>query len=205
MRTLASFAVESPTSLRTDRLSLDAWTEADAKLLGDLARTPAVMRYIGDGAPWSDARIHGVAEHVFAHWADHGFGWRVARYDGAAIGLIALNFAGEGSGVAPDAYEIGWWLTPSAWGRGLAREGAAAVRDEAFARVGAPSIVARIQPANAASLAVAAAIGLSYEGDGIGRAGEPFSSLGLSAERWREEISRKDPGWPPTARPGAPA
>jgi RimJ/RimL family protein N-acetyltransferase len=180
----------SPTSLRTDRMTLDPWTEGDAKLLGDLARTPAVMRYIGDGAPWSDARIHGVAEHVFAHWAEHGFGWRVARCDGAAIGLIALNFAGEGSGVDADAYEIGWWLAPSVWGRGLAREGAAAVRDEAFARVGAPSIVARIQPANGASLAVAAAIGLSYQRDGIGRAGEAFSSLGLSAERWRDEISR---------------
>jgi RimJ/RimL family protein N-acetyltransferase len=177
--------VALPISLHTERLTLDPWSEADGKLLGDLARTPAVMRYIGDGAPWSDARIHGVAQHVLEHWAEHGFGWRVARCDDATVGLIALSFAGEGAGVDADEYEIGWWLAPSAWGRGLAREGAAAVRDEAFARIGAPSILARIQPANAASLAVAAAIGLGPESESIGRGGEPIAVLRLSADRWR--------------------
>ncbi|HTU96050.1 MAG TPA: GNAT family N-acetyltransferase, partial [Solirubrobacteraceae bacterium] len=127
-----------PPPLHTERLTLDRWTEADNRLLGDLARTPAVMRYVGDGTTWSDARIHGVGAHVVAHWAEHGFGWRVARCEGAAVGLIALNFAGEGAGIAAGEYEIGWWLAPDAWGRGLAREGAAALRDEAFTRVGAP-------------------------------------------------------------------
>jgi RimJ/RimL family protein N-acetyltransferase len=190
--------------LRTERLTLDPWTGADVKLLGDLARTPAVMRYVGDGSTWSDARIRGVAEHVVTHWAEHGFGWRVARRDGAPVGLIALNFAGAGSGVDADAYEIGWWLAPSAWGQGLAREGAAALRDEAFARVGAPSIVARIAPANAASLGVAAAIGLTHERRSVGRTGEPIAVLRLGAERWRDGIS-SGPGSPPAARPSAPA
>ncbi len=183
------------TSLRTQRLSLDRWTEHDVALLAALARTPAVMRYIGDGSTWTDARIADVGAHVLTHWDAHGFGWRVAREGGAAVGLIALNFAGEGAGCDADEYEIGWWLAPSAWGRGLAREGAAALRDEAFGRVGAPSIVARIQPANAASLAVAGAIGLAYECDGIGRGGETFSLLRLSSA----------PCWPPAAPPAAPA
>jgi RimJ/RimL family protein N-acetyltransferase len=190
--------------LHTARLTLDPWAESDFKLLGDLARTPAVMRYIGDGTTWSDARIADVGAHVVEHWRRHGFGWRVARVDGAEVGLIALNFAGEGSGVNAAEYEIGWWLAPSAWGRGLAREGAAAVRDEAFERVGAPSVVARIQPANAASLAVASAIGLSYESDSIGRGGEPIAVLRLGADRWRGEISSV-PGSPQAAEPGAPA
>jgi RimJ/RimL family protein N-acetyltransferase len=182
-----------PTSLRTARLSLDPWTEADGALLAALARTPAVMRYIGDGSTWTDARIADVGAHVLQHWDAHGFGWRVAREDGTAVGLIALNFAGEGAGCDPGEYEIGWWLAPSAWGRGLAREGAGALRDEAFGRVGAQSIVARIQPANAASLAVAGAIGLTYECDGIGRGGETFSLLRLSSA----------PCSPPGARPDA--
>ena len=187
--------VSAPTPLRTERLTLDPWSEADSQLLGDLARTPTVMRYVGDGTTWSDARIHGMARHVLAHWAKHGFGWRVARCDGAPVGFIALNFAGEGAGIDAQEYEIGWWLAPSAWGRGLAREGAAAVRDEAFDRVGAPSIVARIHPENAASLAVAAAIGLTYERDGIGGGGETFSLLRLSLAR----------GWPRATQPASPA
>lgn len=125
--------------------------------------------------------------HVIEHWRVHGFGWRVARAQGTAVGLIALSFAGEGAGINASEYEIGWWLAPSAWGRGLAREGAAAVRDEAFERVRAPSIVARIQPANAGSLGVAAAIGLRHETESIGRGGEPIAVLRLSAGRWRNE------------------
>ncbi|HEX3975053.1 MAG TPA: GNAT family N-acetyltransferase [Solirubrobacteraceae bacterium] len=177
-----------PVPLRTDRLTLDPWTEPDIKLLGDLARTPAVMRYIGDGTTWTDARIADVGAHISEHWRRHGFGWRVARLDRAPVGFIALNFAGEGGGVDADEYEIGWWLAPSAWGRGLAREGAAAVRDEGFARVGASSILARISPANAGSLAVASAIGLIHERESIGRGGEPIAVLRLGADRWRDQL-----------------
>ena len=197
--------MSDPSPLRTARMTLHPWAESDFKLLGDLARTPAVMRFIGDGTTWSDARIADVGAHVVEHWRHHGFGWRVARTDGTAIGLIALNFAGVGAGIDAAEYEIGWWLAPSAWGRGLAREGAAAVRDEAFARVGAPSIVARIQPANAASLAVAATIGLRHETESIGRGGEDIAVLRLTAGRWRDVLSRSAPGSPRAARPGAPA
>ena len=192
-----------PAPLHTERLRLDPWAPADAKLLADLARTPAVMRHIGDGTTWTDARIHDVAAHIGSHWSGHGFGWRVARlHDGTPIGFIALNYAGEGAGVDPGEYEIGWWLTPGAWGRGLASEGAAAVRDEAFGRVGAPSILARIAPANAGSLAVAAAIGLRHESESTGRGGETIAVLRLSAGAWRLSSG---PGRPPAARPGAPA
>jgi hypothetical protein len=61
-----------------------------------------------------------------------------------------------------------------------------AVRDEAFARLGAPSVLARIQSANPGSLGVAAAIGLTPESEGRGRAGERIAILRLTAERWRE-------------------
>ena len=179
-----------PEPLTTPRLRLDPWSEAHTALLGTLARTPTVVRYIGDGTTWTDARIHDVAARNREHWRAHGFGWRVATLseddDETPIGLIALNFAGEGSGVDPGEYEIGWWLAPSAWGRGLAREGAAAVRDEAFERLNAPSIVARIAPANPASLAVAGAIGLTRESDSRGRGGEPIAVLRLSARGWRQ-------------------
>ena len=162
------------------------------------------MRHIGDGTTWTDARIHDVAAHIASHWSSHGFGWRVARLpDAPAVGFIALNYAGEGAGVDPGEYEIGWWLAPSAWGRGLAREGAAAVRDEAFGRVGRPEPSWRaIAPANAGSLAVAAAIGLSHESESTGRGGERIAVLRLGADAWRLSSG---PGWPPAARPRAPA
>jgi len=186
---VAIVVVVMPEPLHTSRLRLDPWMQAHTRLLGTLARTPAVVRYIGDGTAWSDARIHDVSQRNLDHWRAHGFGWRVASRTAngdAPIGLIALNFAGEGSGVNPDEYEIGWWLDPSAWGQGLAREAAAAARDEAFERLQAPSILARIQPANDASLSVAQAIGLTHESESTGRGGEPIAVLRLHAQQWRE-------------------
>ena len=179
-------------ALDTDRLTLTAWSEGDGELLARLARLPAVVRFIGDGSRWTAGRAAEVSSRNLAHWREHGFGWRVARLraGGEAVGLIALSYAGADSGIAADAHEIGWWLDPAYWGHGLAREGAAAVRDEAFTRVRAPSVVARIQPGNAASLAVAAAIGLTRGPDGHGRFGEPIAVLALSADDWRTRARR---------------
>ncbi|HET8978861.1 MAG TPA: GNAT family N-acetyltransferase [Solirubrobacteraceae bacterium] len=200
--------------LRTDRLALEPWSAAATPVLGRLASTPVVVRYIADGLVWSDLKVQAVSERNLAHWREHGFGWRLARLlrTGRAVGFIGLNFAGEGVHVDPGEYEIGWWLDPAAWGQGLAREGAAAVRDEAFARLAAPSIIARIQPPNAASLAVAGAIGLQHDFDTLGRTGEPAAILRLEAERWRSlaartaepgEVSSADRDWPrPAQRAG---
>jgi RimJ/RimL family protein N-acetyltransferase len=176
-----------PETLHTARLQLEPWSADAVRLFRALASTPAVMRYIGDGRPWSEAKLEAVAAHNAEHWRDHGFGWRLARRSksGEAIGFIALGFAGEGSGVDPDEYEIGWWLAPPAWGQGIAREGAVALREEAFGRLAAPSILARIQPANAASLAVARATGLEFDTEATGRTGERISVLRLSAAAWR--------------------
>jgi RimJ/RimL family protein N-acetyltransferase len=177
-----------PEPLHTARLKLEPWSDDATRLFRALATTPAVVRYIGDGQPWSEVKMATVAARNADHWRQHEFGWRLARLasSGEAVGFIALNFAGEDSGVAPDEYEIGWWLTPAAWGQGIAREGAAALREEAFQRLEAPSILARIKPANAASLAVAGAIGLRHESQTTGRTGETISVLRLSATAWRE-------------------
>ncbi len=74
--------------------------------------------------------------------------------------------------MAKDDFEIGWWLDPAAWGRGLAFEGACAVRAEAFGRVGAPSLIALIQPGNGPSQRLAARLGMAVECETVGRARE---------------------------------
>ncbi len=172
--------------IESARLILRRWGPDDVALLTAMAREPQVVRYVGDGRPWPAERSAEVSRGLVAHWDAHGFGWRVAvaKHSGETVGLIALNYAGEGSGVDPDEFEIGWWLWPSAWGRGLAGEGARRLAEEAFTRVGAPSLVARIQAANAASIAVAAKLGMTYEAESTGRAGEPFLAYRVTREAW---------------------
>ena len=101
------------------------------------------------------------------------------RATGAAVALISQNVVGDVTpGLEPWEHEIGWWVDPAAWGRGYAREGGEALVRAAFGVVGAPAVVARIQPPNAASLRVAAALGLSFEFVSTGRVGE-------AVEVWR--------------------
>jgi RimJ/RimL family protein N-acetyltransferase len=180
-----------PRPLLTPRLRLEPWSEDHTEMLVSLAGLPEVVRYIGDGAPWSEGRALELDARNRAHWRGHGFGWRAAidRETEAQIGLAALNFAGEGAGVDAGEYEIGWWFHPSVWGCGFAREAAIAVRDEGVQRLGAPSLVARIQPGNAASLRLAGAIGMQWERDGMGRAGEPIAVLRLTAARSRAPVA----------------
>jgi RimJ/RimL family protein N-acetyltransferase len=78
--------------------------------------------------------------------------------------------------------------------RGLAREGAQAICHEAFDRIAAPSVVARIAPANAASLGVAGAIGMIPGREGQGRFGEPIAVLRLSNSDWRTRSDQGQPG-----------
>lgn len=143
-----------------------------------LASDPEVVRYIGDGRPWPEARVADVARAMADHWRAHGFGWRVLldRAPGPSLGFAMLNRLGEGTAnLDPDEVEIGWWLAPHAWGRGLASEAAEAVCAEAFERVGAPSVIARIQPGNERSRRVAERLGMTRELETTGRFGEPLT------------------------------
>jgi RimJ/RimL family protein N-acetyltransferase len=179
----------SPALLETERLRLVPWDESHTPMLVRLAALPDVMRYIGHGELLPAAQAEAMSAAVRAHWAEHGFGWRAAleKESGQACGFVAFNFAGDGTArLAADEYELGWWLDPAVWGRGLAHEGALAVRDDAFDSIGAESVVARIQPANARSIAVAESLGLTFDFATTGRAAEAVSVYRLTAPRWRE-------------------
>jgi RimJ/RimL family protein N-acetyltransferase len=168
----------------TERLRLEPWAPRHEAMLARLAALPDVMRHVGPGVTWNAEEARQRHDRALAHWREHGFGWRAAveRRTGNAIGLIALNLAGpEIPELAPDDHEIGWWLDPGVWGKRYAGEGARAIVAEAFSRVGAPSVVARIKPCNEASLRVAAAAGLRTEAETIDRSGTPVRILRLHA------------------------
>lgn len=168
----------------TERLRLERWAPEHEALYARLAADPAVMRHVGAGVPHDAGQAAERHAAVLAHWAAHGFGWRAAfdRATGAGVGLLALNVA-EADELAPGEHEIGWWLDPAVWGRGLAVEGGRAIVAEAFGRVGAPSVVARVQPGNAASLGVAAALGLRQERTAVDRFGNDVAILRLRRPR----------------------
>lgn len=147
------------------------------------------MRYVGDGSTWTRERADQVFTRQLDHWRQHGFGWRSAtlRESGVWIGFIGLNFVGpEATEIAnKNEVEIGWWLSPSVWGQGYATEGALAIRDEAFERVGLDRIIGRYQPANVVSCRIMERIGMTFEREAIGRHGAAVRIYALEHARWR--------------------
>lgn len=156
-------------------MRLDPWGDRHTPLLVRLSAIPSVTRHIGLGHPWSPSTAEQISAKQSDHWAENGFGWRAAveKETERQIGFMALNFVGEGTaGLEPSEYEIGWWLEPESWGRGLAQEGAEALRLEAYDRLEAPSVIARIQPKNERSARVAERLGLGFDFETTGAAGE---------------------------------
>jgi RimJ/RimL family protein N-acetyltransferase len=175
-------------SLESSRLMLEPWDERHRGSWRSICGDPEVLRFIGPGEVWEVERADEVFDRALQHWQEHGFGWRsvLVRDSGDWLGFVALNCVGPGTlGIASDAVEIGWWIVRAAWGRGYASEGAIAIRDEGFERVQLDALIARIQPANAASARVAEKIGMRFEQGTTGRSGEAVDIYALGRMDWR--------------------
>jgi ribosomal-protein-alanine N-acetyltransferase len=156
------------TTLETERLVLRPWTADDVGLLLRLSKDPRVTRYIGAGDVWPAQKALDVSDRAVTHWHEHQFGWRVAvsKLTGEEIGFVALDLTRpDTEGVSPGEHEIGWWLDPSYWGHGYTAEAAISVRDDAFATLDPPFLVARVRPENLGSVGVTRKLGmtLAYE------------------------------------------
>lgn len=180
-----SFYPDRMHTLTTARLELRPWQDSFEGDLFRLSSDERMMRFIGDGRPWS--REHTAERHraCLRHWEQHGYGWRAIFDRGDFIGVAALNRLGAiVPGIDADAIEIGWWVEPGSWGRGLATEAALALRDAAFGGLGAQRLAARYQPANHASGRIMIKIGMRVHGDTVGATGEPVRVCQLSRTDW---------------------
>lgn len=146
------------------------------------------MRYIAGGFPWGREKSEQDFVGSLHHWEEHSFGKRalIEKKSGEWVGFVELCHVGPGTaGISEDEVEIGWWVTPSAWGRGFATEAAAALLEEGFERLGLDRIVARVQPANVSSVRVAQKIGMRLARETTGGNGEPVLIYVLRQREWR--------------------
>jgi ribosomal-protein-alanine N-acetyltransferase len=151
-----------PRSIETQRLRLSRWQTCDAVKFRPIAQDPRVMRYVNNGEPWSDAKVREFIARQMLHIVRNGFCfWKIQRKpDGLLIGLCGLQALRLGSRWE---VEIGWWLTPPNWGRGLASEAAGAVMRETLKSLNANRIVAIAIAENYASRRIMQKIGMRYE------------------------------------------
>lgn len=142
--------------LRTERLLLRDFRPGDFDAYAEMMAQPNVAQHLMDGRPLTRAEAWRQMAMFTGHWVLRGFGlWAVEELEsGRFIGRIGCL---EPEGFP--AFEIAYTLTPSAWGRGYAREGAAAALRFARETLGRKKIASIIRPANLASMRVARSLG----------------------------------------------
>jgi RimJ/RimL family protein N-acetyltransferase len=142
--------------LTTERLLLRGFAPEDVEPYVAMMANADVTRYLGDGRPLSRDDAWRQLAMLAGHWVLRGFGlWAVEEQaTGRFIGRIGcLEPAGH------PAFEIAYTLAPDAWGKGYAREGAAAALRFARETLKRTAITSIIRPANVASIHVAESLG----------------------------------------------
>lgn len=168
----------TPTELRTERLVLRRWREADLAPFAALNADPVVMEFLP--APLTRAESDAMVARIEATFDERGFGlWAVEvaeAAEGAGVadmaetGPAAGTFAGF-VGLWPTSFdahftpavEVGWRLARSHWGRGYATEGARAALADGFARLAPAEIVSFTAVVNRRSQRVMARLGMTCD------------------------------------------
>ena len=149
-------------TLTTDRLVLRPFVEDDVEPYFALMQDPDVVRYIGDRrVPTLQETWRSVAA-LIGHWVLRGYGqWAIVeRASDELVGRSGIINPIDWPGP-----EVGYMLGKHWWGRGYATEAAAAAMGWGFTTIGFDRLISLIDPANAASIAVATRLGETPAGE----------------------------------------
>ena len=148
--------------LETARMLFREMTADDLPLLVELDSDPAVMRFITKGAPTPRTTL------------EHDHLPRILAYNGRTppVGFWAAQLQANHEFIGwfhlrpdkltPEEMELGYRLKRSAWGVGLATEGARAIIEKALGEWGWPQLSARTLAVNLASQRVMQKAGMKF-------------------------------------------
>ena len=146
--------------LDTERLTLRHLTPADAAFILELINEPGWITHIGDkGIRTEEGALAWMLSAPIPAYEKFGFGfYAVELREGSA----PLGICGLVKRESLDDVDIGFAFLARHWGRGYAREAAAAVLAYAFATLKLERVVAIAAPAKTASRRLLEQIGLRY-------------------------------------------
>lgn len=147
--------------LRTDRLLLRRWREADLAPWAAMNADPEVREHLGELL--TRERSDAVVAEMQAAFDERGFGWWAleARESGEFIGRVGLDEVDDDMPFA--GVDIGWRLARAAWGHGYATEAALACLAFGFETLGLTEVVASTTVNNLRSQAVMRRIGMTRD------------------------------------------
>jgi RimJ/RimL family protein N-acetyltransferase len=169
-------------TIETDRLILRPPAEADLDGWASFMADERSARFVG--GVQSRALAWRSMATMTGSWALKGFGMFSVLEKGSG------RWVGRLGPWQPEGWpgtEVGWGISCAHWGKGYATEGATAAIDWAFDALGWDDVIHCIDPANAASIAVAERLGSANRGPG--RMAPPFDNYdvdiwGQTREQW---------------------
>ena len=152
--------------LETERLTLRRLVPDDLPALHALYRDPVVRRYFPDGTRTLEQTREELEWFLEGHprHPELGLWATIERSSGAFLGRCGLLPWTIG-GVAE--VELAYLIDPARWGAGLATEAARAIVRHAHGALRLERLICLIDPDNAASVRVAAKVGMRFERDHV--------------------------------------
>ena len=144
--------------LRTARLLLRRWRDADRALFAAMNADPVVMEHFP--AVLTREQSDALVDRNETHFDEHGYGLWAVEADGAFVGFTGLVWQTYDASFTP-ALEVGWRLARSAWGHGWATEAATAALARGLEAV--DSVVSTTALTNARSQQVMERLGMRRE------------------------------------------
>jgi RimJ/RimL family protein N-acetyltransferase len=144
--------------IRTERLVLRRWRDADREPFAALNADPVVMEHMQ--GTMSRERSDAFVDRIEAAWSERGWGLWAVAVPGVApfIGYVGLWPADYVTG--EPMVEVGWRLARRHWGHGYVTEAAREALRFGFEEVGLDEIVSFTVPQNERSWRVMERIGL---------------------------------------------
>jgi RimJ/RimL family protein N-acetyltransferase len=147
--------------LRTERLLLRRWRDADVEPWAAMNADPEVREHLG-GPLTREQSAASIARYEAA-FDLRGYGWWAVEVPatGRFIGFTGLDQVDDGMPFT--GVEIGWRLAREAWGHGYATEAARAALAFGFETLALPEILAVTTATNLRSQAVMRRIGMTRD------------------------------------------
>jgi len=147
-------------TLRTPRLCLRPWRDADLAPFAAINADPRVMEFFP--RPLDRAESDAMAARIRDDIAARGYGYWAVDVPGVSdfIGFVGLSVPRFEAHFTP-CVEIGWRLAAEHWGRGYATEAARVALAFGFGELALDEIVSFTVPANLRSRAVMERVGMT--------------------------------------------
>jgi RimJ/RimL family protein N-acetyltransferase len=156
--------VPAPVTLRTERLVLRPWTDADREPFASLNADPVVMEHFPStyDRRQSDEQV----DRFQAGIDERGWGlWAAEHTDtGELVGFVGLTVPTFDAPFLPGV-EVGWRLARRHWGNGFAPEGGRAALGFAFDVLGLDEVLSFTAVGNHRSRRVMEKLGLRHHPD----------------------------------------